>query len=55
MTKPSLLRDRRGSLSTEYLVLTAMGLAVAIGLGAIGIAMVDGYGTSLQWLYSDVP
>lgn len=51
----SLRIDQRGAVSTEYLVLTAMGLAVVVGLGVLGASMVDGYGTSLQFLYSDVP
>lgn len=51
----TLIRDQRGAVATEYLVLTAMGLAAAIGLGLLGVAMVDGYGTSLQYLYSDIP
>ncbi|MET0342866.1 MAG: hypothetical protein ABW252_17805 [Polyangiales bacterium] len=50
-----LHHDRRGSISTEYLVVTAVGLFITLGLGALGVAMVDGFGTSLQLLYADTP
>ena len=51
----SLRDDRRGGISIEYLVVTSVGLFIALGLGALGVAMVDAYGASLQFLYSDVP
>lgn len=50
-----LCRDRRGAITTEYLVVTAIGLFITIGLGALGVAMVDGFGASLQLLYADSP
>ena len=50
-----LRADQRGALSAEYLVMTVIGLGVAAGLGVLGVAMVDGYGASLQLLYSEYP
>jgi hypothetical protein len=51
----TLARDQRGGVSTEYLIVTGIGLVVAIGLGALGASMVPAYGASLQVLYSDSP
>lgn len=50
-----LARDERGALSIEYLVLTAVGFVIVAGLAALGVAMVTGYGGSLQYLYSEYP
>lgn len=50
-----LARDQRGSISIEYLVVTAIGLTVAAALGVLGVAMVDAFGQSLQVLYSEYP
>lgn len=51
----ALAFDRRGAVSAEYLVATAIGFFVIVGLAALGASMVDGYGASLQILYSDTP
>jgi hypothetical protein len=51
----SLRDDRRGGISLEYLVVTSVGLFIALGLSALGVAMVDAYGASLQILYSEFP
>ncbi len=50
-----LRADERGGLSAEYVVITAIGLGVALGLGVLGASMVNGYGESLQRLYSEYP
>lgn len=59
-TKPvtarrSLRKDQRGGIPVEYVVVTSVGLFIAVGLGALGVAMVDAYGASLQVLYSEFP
>jgi len=51
----SLRDDRRGSVPIEYLVVTSVGLFIAVGLGALGVALVDACGASLQILYSEFP
>lgn len=51
----ALARDQRGGVSTEYLIMTGIGLVVAVGLGVLGAAMVPAYGATLQTLYSDSP
>lgn len=53
--RKQLAADERGGLSSEYLVLTAIGLSVAVGLGVLGASMARGYGESLQLLYSEYP
>lgn len=50
-----LARDARGGVSVEYLVVTALGVFVALALGALGLTMVRAFGTSLQFLYSGSP
>lgn len=50
-----VMRDERGGLSAEYMVMTALGLFVAASLAVIGVAMVDSYGASLEKLYTDAP
>jgi hypothetical protein len=51
----ALAQDQRGGLSTEYLIMTGIGLVVAVGLGVLGAAMVPAYGATLQTLYADSP
>ncbi|MEY4509470.1 MAG: hypothetical protein RLZZ450_1592 [Pseudomonadota bacterium] len=51
----ALTRDQRGGVSTEYLILTGIGLVVAVGLGVLGAALVPAYGSTLQTLYADSP
>jgi Flp pilus assembly pilin Flp len=50
-----VMRDERGGVSAEYMVVTALGLFVAASLAVIGVAMVDSYGASLEKLYTDAP
>jgi Flp pilus assembly pilin Flp len=50
-----LSTDERGALAVEYLVVTMVGLMVAIALMGLGAVMVDAYGESIKFLYSQYP
>jgi hypothetical protein len=54
-TSARLRADGRGFASSEYVVVTAIGLLIAIALAALGIELVASYGASLQILYSEYP
>ena len=51
----SRANDERGSLVLEYVVVTMVGLMIAIALVGLGVAMVTAAGPSLQILYSEYP
>jgi len=51
----ALLKAQTGALMVEYLVVTSVGLMIALALLGLGAALVDGVGHSLQILYSEYP
>jgi Flp pilus assembly pilin Flp len=50
-----LSTDERGALAVEYLVVTMVGLMVAIALSGLGVVLVDAYGESIKFLYTQHP
>ena len=51
----ALLADQRGALLVEYLVVTTVGLTVAVALTALGVQLVGSFFDSLEVLYSHHP
>lgn len=53
---PQLLRDKRGAVSTEYLVLVAtMGLGLVFALVAVGPGLVKDFQTTRTVIAAPVP
>ena len=55
MHRSDILRDTRGALLLEYVVVTSVGLMIAAALVGLGVALVNAVGPSLQVLYSEYP
>jgi hypothetical protein len=51
----ALLLETRGAVTVEYLAVTLVGLMVAAGLLAMGVALVRYYAVSTQLVYGAHP
>ncbi len=50
-----LLADERGAVSTEYTIITALGLILAIAIGASAVAVQNARERSQELLRSNIP
>ncbi|MGC4093356.1 MAG: hypothetical protein QM756_36780 [Polyangiaceae bacterium] len=51
----SLLRDTRGALVVEYIVVASVAIGVALALAALGPGVVRGYAAQQNLLYQSNP